>query len=232
MTVHDDAARVSVVVPTRNGERYLGEALDSIVGQTARPGEVVVVDDGSTDSTAAMAEAFGPPVRVLRRSPQGQFAAMNAGVEASVGELLAFLDSDDVWIPDGLERRLARLAQDDAPEAVFGRTVQFVSPELGDELRGRYRFDPGPVGGTLFQTMLIRRSAFLRVGPLAEDYATSANIDWMSRSRAAELRAVDIPDVVARRRLHGDNISITAKATKQFDLVRAVRAHRRRTHRP
>jgi glycosyltransferase involved in cell wall biosynthesis len=224
-----DGGAVSVIVPVRDGERYLGEALDSIIGQSQPPHEIVVVDDGSTDATVAIAQGRGPTVRVLRQEPVGQFAAMNAGIEASDGPLLAFLDADDLWTPDSLASRLARLAEDDDLEAVFGRTVQFVSPELDADAM-RFKFDPGPVSGTLFQTMLVRRSGFTRVGPLAVDYATSANIDWMSRAGAAGLRSARIPDVVARRRLHGANISITAKDTKDADLVRVVRNHVRRTH--
>ena len=226
-----DAGAVSVVVPVRDGERYIVEALDSILGQTTPPSEVVVVDDGSTDSTAILAERYAPTVRVLRRPASGQFAAMNAGVDASTGVLLAFLDADDVWTPDSLERRLERMAENDEPEAVFGRTVQFVSPELEDGGDARFRFDPAPARGTLFQTMLIRRLAYQRVGPLAVDYVTSANIDWMSRARAVGVRSVEIDAVVVRRRLHGANISITAKDSKRLDLVRVERDHDRRTHR-
>jgi GT2 family glycosyltransferase len=80
----------------------------------------------------------------------------------------------------------------------------------------------------LFQAMLIRRRAFERVGPLAEDHATSANIDWMSRARTAGLRTVDIPDVVARRRIHGGNLSIVEGGRKNADLLRVVRAHHNR----
>lgn len=225
-----DAMAVSVVVPVRDGERYLGEALDSIVGQSSPPREVVVVDDGSTDSSPAVAERYGPPVRVLRQPPLGQFAAVNAGIEASRGALLAFLDADDVWTPGSLACRLARIVEDDEPDAVFGRTVQFVSPELVADAH-RYRFDRGPVSATMFQSMVIRRAAFIRVGVLAVDYATSANIDWMSRATAADLRSVMIADVVARRRLHGANISIRAKDEKAADLVRVVRDHLHRTHR-
>jgi glycosyltransferase involved in cell wall biosynthesis len=224
----DGAGRVSAIVAVRDGERYITEALESIVGQSTPPGEVIVVDDGSTDATQAALELYTGRIRVVRQEPQGVAAALNRGIATSTGELLAFLDADDVWGPNSLECRLTRLAAPDEPEAVFGRIAQFVSPELGTAATGRFRFDPEPARVTMFQTMLIRRAAFDRVGPLATDYVAGANIDWMSRARAARLRAADVPEVVARRRIHGSNLGITQRERKVVDLLQIVRAHRRR----
>ena len=166
--------------------------------------------------------------RVFHQEPHNQFAALNRGVELARGELLAFLDADDLWTPRSLEVRLARLAGDDEPEAVFGRAVQFVSEDVAGEDATQYQFQAGPARSELFFTMLIRRSAFDRVGWLDTTYLTSSNIDWISRSRIAGVRAVEIPDVVARRRIHGTNVSITRRTSKDRDLLRVVRAHRTR----
>ena len=227
--VADDADRVSVVVAVRDGERYLAEALDSILDQSAPPGDVVVVDDGSTDGTGAVLEAYESRVRVIAQPAEGVAAAMNQGIAATTGELLAFLDADDVWPPTSLECRLTRLAAPDRPDAVFGRIAQFVSPELGPPAASTFRFDPAPVHAPMFQTMLIRREAFDRVGALATDYVIGANIDWVSRARAARVRAARVEDVVALRRLHGSNLGVTERRRQTEDLVRVVRAHRRRT---
>jgi len=220
--------RVTAILAVRDGERYIAEALGSIVGQSTPPGEVIVVDDGSTDATAAALEPFAEQVRVMRQEPAGVAAALNRGVAAATGELLAFLDADDVWTPNSLECRLARLAASDEPEAVFGRITQFISPELDPAVRRRFRVDPAPARVTMFQTMLIRRDAFDRVGPLATDYVIGANIDWMSRARTADLRTADVPDVVACRRIHGSNVGVTARHRQTVDLVQVVRAHRLR----
>jgi glycosyltransferase involved in cell wall biosynthesis len=223
-----DAGRVSAIVAVRDGERYIAEALESILGQSTPPGEVVVVDDGSTDATQAALEPFAGQLRIVRQAPAGVAAALNCGIATSTGELLAFLDADDVWAPTSLECRLSRLAATDKPEAVFGQLAQYVSPDLGPEATGSFRFDPEPARVTMFQTMLIRRTAFDRVGPLATDYVIGANIDWMSRARAAGLRAAHVPEVVAWRRIHGANLGVMERERQTVDLVRAVRAHRRR----
>jgi len=222
VTGHGD--RVTAIVAVRNCERYVAEAIDSILGQTVPPGEVVIVDDGSTDGTPDIIRSYGPPVRVVRQEARGQFSATNRAADTATGDLLAFLDADDVWTPDSLELRLARLEDDDQPEAVFGMLEQFV--DVGTDRQ--FKFDPAPTPVTMFQTMLIRRAAYERVGPLLEDFETSANVEWMSRLRAVGVRYVEIPHVVGRRRLHGDNVSLTRIDEKRTDLLRAVRTHHRR----
>ena len=223
-----DAGRVSAIVAVRDGERYLSETLDSIFGQSAPPGEVVVVDDGSTDRTRAVLAAYTERVRIVRQEPQGVAAALNRGIATSTRELLAFLDADDVWPRGSLEARLVRFAGPDRPEAVFGRIAQFVSPELDAGAASAFRFDPEPAHAAMFQTMLITRSAFDRVGPLSMDYVIGANIDWISRARAAPVRTAQVDDVVALRRLHRSNLGITEQRRQTADLIGVVRAHRRR----
>ena len=96
--------RVSVVTPAYNAAATIGGAISSVLGQTYRDAEVVVVDDGSTDATAAIAEAYGDPVRVVRQENRGVAAARNRGIGEAAGELIAFCDADDAFLPEHLER--------------------------------------------------------------------------------------------------------------------------------
>jgi glycosyltransferase involved in cell wall biosynthesis len=100
-------ANVSVVVPARNVARYIGEALRSILAQTLRPAEVIVVDDGSDDGTADVARSFGPAVCVLANDGRGVAAALNRGVRESRSEFIAHFDADDVMRPNKLARQMA-----------------------------------------------------------------------------------------------------------------------------
>ncbi|MSO78742.1 MAG: glycosyltransferase [Acidimicrobiia bacterium] len=219
---------VSVVMAVRDGERYLAEALESVLGQTARPGEVVVVDDGSTDSTLTVLASFGNAIRVVSQPPMGQAAAMNRGIEESTGELLAFLDSDDVWMLDALTCRLQRLHESDRPDGVFGSVAQFVSPGIPEHERRFFRFDPEPRPVPLPGTLLVHRAAFASVGKYDEGLRTGANLDWVSRARIAGMQLVSVPDVVLRRRLHDLNLGITMRGGARQDLLAVVRAHRAR----
>jgi glycosyltransferase involved in cell wall biosynthesis len=103
---------VSVVIPCYNGARFLRATLGSVLAQTHLSCEVIVVDDGSTDDSAGVAESFGPPVRVIRQPNQGESVARNRGIDEAQGEWIAFLDADDVWLPEKTERQLHGMASD------------------------------------------------------------------------------------------------------------------------
>jgi len=98
--------KISVVIPCYNAAPYLGEALDSVLGQTYAAEEVIVVDDGSTDESAAIAEAYGPPVRVIRQENQGESVARNKAMDLAKGDWIALLDADDRWELSKLEKQV------------------------------------------------------------------------------------------------------------------------------
>lgn len=100
-------ARVSVIIPSYNCAPYLAEAIESALGQTLPPDEVIVVDDGSTDGSLEIAQGYGPPVHVTRQENAGVSAARNRAIEQATGDWLAFLDADDIWAPAKLDRQLA-----------------------------------------------------------------------------------------------------------------------------
>lgn len=127
---------VAVVIPCYNAGGFIGETIRSALEQTARPLEVIVVDDGSTDQSAAVAEAFGPPVRVIRQANQGESVARNRGIDEARGEWVAFLDADDVWKPHKLERQLAAAE----PDVIAVHTDLFYLGSRTGELRIRERF--------------------------------------------------------------------------------------------
>ncbi|MDD4356928.1 MAG: glycosyltransferase family A protein [Smithellaceae bacterium] len=93
----NDPFRISVVIPAYNGEPYLRRSIDSALAQTFRPMEIIVVDDGSTDGTAAVAKGYGDAIRNIRQKNGGVSAARNTGIKASQGDWVAFLDVDDEW---------------------------------------------------------------------------------------------------------------------------------------
>src|SRR3954447_25800030 len=113
--------RVSALICVRDGEAYLAEAIESILGQTAPASEVIVVEDSSTDRSADIARSYAPRVRLVQPEPRGLGGARKAAVAAASGDLLAFLDSDDLWEPNKLELQLEAFAQDPALDFVFTR---------------------------------------------------------------------------------------------------------------
>lgn len=111
---------VSVVIPCYNGANFLLETLESALNQTHPPLEVIVIDDGSTDDSATIAESFGPPVRVIRQENQGESVARNRGIAEAKGTYVLFLDADDLLAPQALEKLSNLVEKSDSSIAVMG----------------------------------------------------------------------------------------------------------------
>jgi glycosyltransferase involved in cell wall biosynthesis len=222
-----------VVIPVYNGERYLAEAVESVLAQTYRPVEVVVVDDGSTDGSAAVAGRFGGVVRCVGQANAGPAAAMNRGVEEARGECLSFLSADDVWLPDKLALQVAALRDAERPDLVFGHMIHFLSPELDPERAASLHCPPEPVPGYAAGTLLLARETFLRVGPFDPRWRVGEFLDWRGRAADLALRETLLPQVVSRRRVHGENHSLRA-ATARTGYAHVLKAalDRRRQARP
>ena len=196
---------VSCVVPVFNGERYLGVALNSIAAQTYRHTEIIVIDDGSTDGTPAVAETTPVALRYLRQANAGPAAARNAGIREAAGDLIAFLDADDLWPKDRLTRIVDTFLANPSLDIVVGHAVMFEDSPEAAGLGGRPVDVPIPAYIT--SGFVARRSAFARVGPFSESLKHSDSTDWFVRARALHVAIELIPDVVLRRRLHTENIS-------------------------
>jgi glycosyltransferase involved in cell wall biosynthesis len=222
-----DRLTVSVIIPCYNQAQFLPAALDSVLAQTRPPLEVIVVDDGSTDATGAAAEGFAPRVRLLSQAQQGIGAARNTGVAAARGELIAFLDADDLWTPNSLALRLAPLEADRAVGCVFGQTEQFISPELDDEARAGLQCPEGAVVARFAAAMLIRRSAYDRVGPFSTALRVGEMIDWAARLDDLPITVVNVEALVLRRRIHGAN-TVLRRKSEATDYLRALQASIRR----
>ena len=214
---------ISVIIPVHNCERYLAEAVDSVLAQAYRPLEVIVVDDGSTDATAQLAQGFGPPVMLVRQAQQGTAAARNHGVSLAQGKILAFLDADDVWTADKLARQMQALEAHPEWEAVFGLVENFLSPDLDEVTRQRLACPPDKMAGLHAGAMLIRREAFDRLGPFDTQWQVVEFVDWCAKAMEKGMRYQVLPDLVMRRRLHAAN-KTTRRREEQIEYVRMARA--------
>jgi glycosyltransferase involved in cell wall biosynthesis len=157
---------VSVIIPVYNYDRYLGEAIESVVSQTHQRLEPIVVDDGSSDQSGEVARSFADRgVRYCHQVHAGIGPARNKGVELAQGYFLAFLDADDCWPQEKIERQLRAFDSDPTLEMVFGQAVQLQNgPEWESGVKGKKLSVAGMVPGMVPGTMLIKRAAFLRVG--------------------------------------------------------------------
>jgi glycosyltransferase involved in cell wall biosynthesis len=209
--------RVSVIIPSYNRKPLLFEAIDSVRNQTYRDFEIIVADDGSTDgSPDEVLRRYGSDVRVLRLPHTGLPASgRNAGIQAAQGEFVAFLDSDDLWLPQKLERQMAVADRNPRAALFYSLAKKFGSPmSKGVTMRFHYRPSRCAFYFLLFYnsiptlTALVRRSALDTVGHFDTDPDLRAAEDydlWLRIARHYPVRYV--PGIVAQYRLHPDNIS-------------------------
>ena len=232
-----DRPPASIVIAALDEERYVGEAIESALAQTWEPVEVVVVDDGSTDRTAEIAASY-EGVRVVSQGNRGLSAARNAGVAASTGEILAFLDADDVLMPEKLEVQIGRLLADEEPGCVLASQELFA--EGGTEVppwalgRDAPHFkglgDAGSHTPNLYPvTMVLPRRLFDEVGGFDETMAHSEDVDMVFRLMERGVKIARLPDKVVRRRIHADAMTQDTEASRAaiFDLFKR-RIDRRR----
>lgn len=225
------APLVTCVVPAFNAERYLEGALACLRAQTHRPIEIVVADDGSSDRTVELARAEGFPVSVVIQPTAGPAATRNLGIRHASGAFVAFLDPDDRWLPEKLERQLARFAA--RPEldcSVTNVRIAWDDPDdpLARQLAGHRR--AGVVPGYATPTLLARRSVFDRVGFLDESRWFSDATEWFLRVLDAGLVVELLPEPLVERHVHASNLTrrrATESADEFLDLVRARIAARR-----
>lgn len=220
------ALAVSVVVPVRDGAAHLAEALASVLAQDVEPVEVIVVDDGSTDRSAEIAESAGPLVRVVRQAALGVAAARNRGVREARGEWIAFLDADDRWLA-GKQRaqEAALLAERRRAGAgagcvalAFGHVRQFFDPELGRADAPRPEILPGVIPSTAW----VERAAFLATDGFDPARLAAEWAEWYLRAERAGLRSVMVPEVVAERRIHARNTG-PLRDPRRAEYVRLAR---------
>jgi len=199
---------IGCVVPAYNGERYLGEALDSLLAQTHPSIDIVVVDDGSTDETAGIAAQFGPPVRLVRQANAGPAAAINRGFDEVHGEFISVLAADDLCPPDRFERQLERFRLRPELDISLGHLANFWVQELAEEAE---RFTDHrlskPIPGHTVATMLARRTVLERVGHLDPKQRHTFSTDWFLRVQQGGLVVEMLDTILLHRRMHPDNRS-------------------------
>ena len=205
---------VSAVIPVHNGEEYLADAVSSALNQTYPVRECLVVDDGSTDSTHAVAQAFGAPVRYVHQNQGGVSSARNHGARIADGEYVAFLDHDDVWRPEKLARQIEALSAVKAGMALCA--MQLVDSELaptgtlrlrspGDLLTGMLTFDRTQLV-SCSSTGLVDRAQLFAIGGFDQTLSMSADWDLLARMLLGP-GIVYVDEPLTLYRVHGSNMS-------------------------
>ena len=222
---------VSCIIPVYNGERYVGEALESILAQTYRPLQVIVADDGSTDGTAAVSARYGERVTYVYQPNLGYAAAKNLGLTAAKGDFVAFLDADDLWHREKLSRQIARFGEQSEIDLCFTRYENFWMPELAEE-KIRYHEHPlsEPQSAWSISTLLARRALFDRFGNFHDGVRALENMTWFLRASEAGAVIEILPDVLSYRRFNPESFTRdrTRLLNNFFPILREWRDYQRR----
>lgn len=209
--------RISVAMPAYQAEPWIGEALESVLDQSAPPDEVVVVDDGSTDATPDVARSFGEPVRVVRQQNTGPSGAYNRAFLESTSEYVAMCPADDLWEPRKLELQRAVLAEHPEVDVAFAGARFFGLEEREFEgPAGEGVLNPRSFFSDMYRTDLvptpsavIRRDLWDRLGRFREDLACEDYEFWLRALRERAVFYFD-PRMLVRLRQHGGNFSSQA----------------------
>jgi len=213
---------ISVVIPTYNRSALVVEAVESALHQSIPPNEIIVVDDGSTDDTERVLARYDR-VRYVRQANAGQSSARNHGIRIARGEFVAFLDSDDLWPEDRLERQLAALSLHPELDLIFGLEAKFTDQKQFDHceirdrevlacLRSADYLVPAPFDLLLLEdfvptsSVLFRRHCAAKAGPMDRTVEPAEDYDFWLRLALQGCRFGFVNAVLSRRRVHAGNL--------------------------
>ncbi len=232
--------RVSTVIPAYNAERYLRPAIDSVLAQMGVANEVIVVDDGSTDSTPAILKEYADRIRVVRQTNSGLSAARNAGIAESRAEYVAILDADDIWLPEKLSKQLSLLDANPQYAMVHSRTYSWdaETDERTDFVKANQSLYQDDCFGQLFthnaicvSSVVVRRALLTELGGFDSNITRPTTQDhdlWLRITHKHPIGFVEQPGVLYRR--HADNAShdtVGMLEDRVYVLEKAIRYGRK-----
>lgn len=222
---------VSVIIPVFNGQDYIAEALASVISQSCQVLEIIVVDDGSTDSTARVIAAVQAPfVHYVRQERAGISAARNHGIRLARGPLVAFLDADDLWLAGKLSLQVGSLLRSEG-DMIFCHAEEFISPDRWDDLHGRVKVRGGVRPSIYASATLMRLEDCHRVGPFDPQWQIGEFVEWYARACDIGLKPFIRPEVLVRRRIHGANTGRrhTELGHQYAEIAKTILDRRRRS---
>ncbi|NES76795.1 MULTISPECIES: glycosyltransferase family A protein [unclassified Okeania] len=215
---------ISIIIPVYNGDRYISEAINSVLQQTYNPIEIIVIDDGSTDKTAEVVKSFGSVLKYFYQENSGTATARNSGISLAKGNFFAFLDADDIWVENKLKIQMEIFNNNPEVDLVFGQVKQFYSPELDENIKKQIYCNPKLMTGYIPSAMIIKRDAFFRVGKFQSQWQQGEFADWYIRATELNLKIINPPNLVAKRRLHKMNKGLQQRQASQSDYLRIIKA--------
>lgn len=215
---------LSVIMPVRDMAQYLPSALGSIFAQSRQVDEIVIVDDGSTDGGRELLEAYArerPQIRIVTGAGQGPAKARNLALGEARGDLIAFLDADDLWPAEKLALQLDRLARTPSVDAVWGHTRWF-DTQHPTELRPADGARVADALGVNVGAGIVRRSVIDKIGGFDENLTYSEDVDFVLRMRDGGVPITALRPVVLYYRRHAASMTTRFTDTEKADFNRVL----------
>lgn len=219
MMMNDSRLTVSVVIPVYNGEKFLAETLESVLSQTYPHVECVLVNDGSTDNTAAIAASFGDKIRYFEKANGGVSAARNFGIRRASGDFIAFLDADDLWLPEKIEKQMRLFEKQEDLGLVYcgceiadenKNTIGYKTPVEGKDLLENTLLLKREIGA-MSTTGIVPKKIFDAVGLFDESLSTGADADLVCRI-GFRFPLSFVSETLALYRQHGNQMHLNLAA--------------------
>jgi glycosyltransferase involved in cell wall biosynthesis len=214
---------VSVIIPVYNGDRYLKEAIESILAQDYQPIEIIIVDDGSTDNTANIAKNFGDKISYYYQENAGHGQAKNRGLELAKGEFLGFLDSDDLFAKNKLTLQIDYLLKNPDIGFTIGKIHYFLEQGIPQPHWLKQQLLTEDTPGYLVGTLLMRRSILKQVGDFDATYKYGNDSDWFFRAKDLGIAMTILPETILYKRIHNHNQCYQTKAMTK-DMLRLIKS--------
>ncbi|HKX13003.1 MAG TPA: glycosyltransferase [bacterium] len=212
---------VSVILSVRNGEKYLAEALNSALSQTYPIREILVIDGGSTDRSPEIAKSF-PKVKVLAQEGRGIPAANNQGIRAANGDWVAFLEADDRWLPQKLEKQMFGFEPGRRPSYSVTRFRFFREPGSAVPACFKNSLFEGDHVGRIMSTLVAKKSLFEEVGYFDATYHCAGDVDWFARAKDLHGPPSLVEESLMEKRIHESNFSNLALVNNR-EMLRAMK---------
>jgi glycosyltransferase involved in cell wall biosynthesis len=212
---------VSVITPVYNGEQYLAEAIESVLAQTYRPIEIIVIDDGSTDNSAGIISGFRGKVHYIYQVNRGPAAARNAGLAGARGEFISFLDADDLWPADKLQIQIPRLIENPRLDIIQGRIKYILPPEAG-KVNVKFEGPENTIISVMLGSGVYRRSVFDKVGMFDETLRYSEDLDWFLRVKEHGIPLIILGEITLYCRLHSHSMTYN-KTLIDFQTLKVLK---------
>lgn len=201
---------VSVIIVVKNGDRFLASAIQSILNQTYKNYEIIVIDGHSTDRTAIIAQSY-PQISYFLQNSTGISNAYNQGISLSKGELIAFLSHDDLWTSDKLETQIKYMIAHPEIEYVVAKVEFFLESGHLPPPGFRRELLQGSFVGKIMETLVVKKSLFSKIGLFSVDFNVGEDVDWFARANDAKIPMKTIDRVLLHKRVHDTNLSLNSK---------------------